>query len=54
MRRREVLMDRLTRRTGVRCSGEIACNLQFLEAGRGSSRSAQTMATKTRVLEATL
>jgi hypothetical protein len=54
MRRGEVFMNQLTRRTGVRCGGEIACNSQFLEASRGSSRSAQTMATKTRVLEATL
>src|ERR1041384_4613818 len=39
-------------RTGVPCSGEIACSPQFLEGDRGSSRSAQTMAPKTRVLEA--
>jgi hypothetical protein len=45
-------MDWLARPTGVRCSGEIACNPQFLEGGPGSSRSAQTTAPKTRVLEA--
>jgi hypothetical protein len=48
----EPFPDRFARLTGVRCDCEIACNPQFLEAGLGSSRSAQTMAPKTHVLEA--
>jgi hypothetical protein len=52
MPRGELFTDRLARRTGVRCGGEIACNPQFPEGGLGSSRSAQIIALKTHVLEA--